>query len=364
MKNAFVKKILCIIFTLFCLFNTAFAVSKSDNNIIDIPPSWQRIFDDAPIDEKNFSEMSFKDMLTGAYKIVKDKFTQPLTLMARICALLLFAAIARSMCPQDTSSSLYNILEIIIAIAVFSLCAAPVLQIFGGIILQIEELRVYLSSFVPVFSSVLISCGQVGTAAVYSGFFFTAVMMISGFLCKWALPALNILLAFSIVGSICDAMDFTVVTSFVQKIAKWTLTVCATVFISVLSLQSALAQSADSLAMKTGKFLVSAGVPVIGRAVSDAMGSVYTGLKLLKGTAGIALIGVIVLAFLPILAQGMAYYFIFQISALLAKATGGERSAKLFTGISETLSLAMLLVTFFCLMTVLSTILMVVLGSG
>ncbi len=360
------KKLICVVLTLFSLYTTAFAVPVRDNSVtaFDISSSWQTIFDDAPVTVQELSQMSLMDMLRSGFGMVRDKLTAPLRLFAKICALLLFAAIARSMCPADTGGNLYHILEIIIALAVFSLCAAPILQTINEMLLQIEECRVSLASFVPVFASVLIGCGQIGTAAVYSGFFFTGVMLISGFLCNWMLPGLKILLAFSIVGSVCDALNFSKISTFFVKLSKWSLTICATVFVSVLSLQSALSASADSLAMKTGKMLVSASVPVIGRAVSDAMSSVYAGLKLLKGTAGIALVGMVVLAFLPVLAQCAAYYFVLLCASLVAEVTGGVRSAKLFNGLGEVLSLSMLFVFFFCLMTVLSTILMVVAGSG
>ena len=79
-------------------------------------------------------------------------------------------------------------------------------------------------------------------------------------------------------------------------------------FGALIGLQGIFAQSADTLALKTGKFLLSSGVPVVGRAISDAMGSVLAGLKMLKGTVGFAVIAVIAVSFLPLLIQCCAYH--------------------------------------------------------
>ena len=59
-------------------------------------------------------------------------------------------------------------------------------------------------------------------------------------------------------------------------------------------------------------YVHSSGVPVVGRAISDAMGSVLAGLKMLKGTVGFAVIAVIAASFLPLLIQCCAYHLVFS----------------------------------------------------
>lgn len=153
-------------------------------------------------------------------------------------------------------------------------------------------------------------------------------------------------------------------TASVCRWTKWLLTFCATVFGALIGLQGIFAQSADTLALKTGKFLLSSGVPVVGRAISDAMGSVLAGLKMLKGTVGFAVIAVIAASFLPLLIQCCAYHLVFSAGNIVASATGGTKSAKLLSGLSDCVSLYISMVVFFSLIVISSTLVMILLGNG
>ena len=145
-----------------------------------------------------------------------------------------------------------------------------------------------------------------------------------------------------------STLDLSQLTASVCRWTKWLLTFCATVFGALIGLQGIFAQSADTLALKTGKFLLSSGVPVVGRAISDAMGSVLAGLKMLKGTVGFAVIAVIAASFLPLLIQCCAYHpCVFRRKHRGVGNGGGTKSAKLLSGLSDCVSLYISMVVFF-----------------
>ena len=98
--------------------------------------------------------------------------------------------------------------------------------------------------------------------------------------CRVGLPLTRVLLALNATAAVGSTLDLSQLTASVCRWTKWLLTFCATVFGALIGLQGIFAQSADTLALKTGKFLLSSGVPVVGRAISDAMGSVLAGLKM------------------------------------------------------------------------------------
>lgn len=232
-------------------------------------------------------------------------------LLARLCGLLLLAAVGKSMCTERTSPELAGLVDTVVTLAVFTLCSSCMLALTGVLQDAIETSRVYIISFVPVFASVLTACGQVGGAALYSGFFFGAAMVMADILCRVGLPLTRVLLALNATAAVGSTLDLSQLTASVCRWTKWLLTFCATVFGALIGLQGIFAQSADTLALKTGKFLLSSGVPVVGRAISDAMGSVLAGLKMLKGTVGFAVIAVIAASFLPLLIQCCAYHLVF-----------------------------------------------------
>ena len=246
----------------------------------------------------------------------------------------------------------------------FALCS----QDFTALIAQMEtalsECKAYLASFVPVFASVLVSCGQAGSAAVYSGLFFTAALFVCDVLCNAGLPAVRIFLAFHATGCVGGGVDLSGLASSLCRASKWALGLCATLFGALISLQGVFAQSADTLALKTGKFVLGSSIPVVGKAVSDAMGSILAGLKMLKGGVGFAAVAVVGAAFLPMMLHCVAYQFFFAALQSVAGALELRRTEKLLGGLGQCAGLLLAMAFFFCFVVVSATLVMILLGNG
>lgn len=340
------------------------AAGDSGSGQSGIPEEWAQVALEAPMTAGDFSGMTLSDWLEKGAEILRESLHEPLRLLARLCGLLLLAAVGKSMCTERTSPELAGLVDTVVTLAVFTLCSSCMLALTGVLQDAIETSRVYIISFVPVFASVLTACGQVGGAALYSGFFFGAAMVMADILCRVGLPLTRVLLALNATAAVGSTLDLSQLTASVCRWTKWLLTFCATVFGALIGLQGIFAQSADTLALKTGKFLLSSGVPVVGRAISDAMGSVLAGLKMLKGTVGFAVIAVIAVSFLPLLIQCCAYHLVFSAGNIVASATGGTKSAKLLSGLSDCVSLYISMVVFFSLIVISSTLVMILLGNG
>ena len=364
------KRLACLAAMLFCVAAAGVpalaqeAAGDSGSGQSGIPEEWAQVTQEAPMTAGDFSGMTLSDWLEKGAEILRESLHEPLRLLARLCGLLLLAAVGKSMCTERTSPELAGLVDTVVTLAVFTLCSSCMLALTGVLQDAIETSRVYIISFVQVFASVLTACGQVGGAALYSGFFFGAAMVMADILCRVGLPLTRVLLALNATAAVGSTLDLSQLTASVCRWTKWLLTFCATVFGALIGLQGIFAQSADTLALKTGKFLLSSGVPVVGRAISDAMGSVLAGLKMLKGTVGFAVIAVIAASFLPLLIQCCAYHLVFSAGNIVASATGGTKSAKLLSGLSDCVSLYISMVVFFSLIVISSTLVMILLGNG
>ena len=65
-----------------------------------------------------------------------------------------------------------------------------------------------------------------------------------------------------------------------------------------------------------------------------------------------------------ILIQCCAYHLVFSAGNIVASATGGTKSAKLLSGLSDCVSLYISMVVFFSLIVISSTLVMILLGNG
>lgn len=254
--------------------------------------------------------------------------------------------------------------DMITAISIFLLCSPLLLGLEQQLKTSLENCRTYLAVFIPVFTSAMVSCGQAGSAAVYGGLFLGLSNFIAAVLCNIGISVLQVLLVLSACGIIETPVDFSALTRGISKWCRWLLTFCATVFGTLLTLQSVFAQSADTLALKTGKFLLSSSIPVVGKAVSDAMGSVLAGMKLLKGSIGFAAVAVVALTFLPLIVQCLFCQILFALGEIGSGATGNSTCGKLFRNLSDFISLNLAMIIFFSFVVISTTILMILLGNG
>ena len=210
----------------------------------------------------------------------------------------------------------------------------------------------------------LTACGQVGGAALYSGFFFGAAMVMADILCRVGLPLTRVLLALNATAAVGSTLDLSQLTASVCRWTKWLLTFCATVFGALIGLQGIFAQSADTLALKTGKFLAEQRRARCGTGNLRRNGQCAGRIEMLKGTVGFAVIAVIAVSFLPLLIQCCAYHLVFSAGNIVASATGGTKSAKLLSSLSDCVSLYISMVVFFSLIVISSTLVMILLGNG
>ncbi len=193
----------------------------------------------------DFSGMTLSDWLEKGAEILRESLHEPLRLLARLCGLLLLAAVGKSMCTERTSPELAGLVDTVVTLAVFTLCFLPACwrsPVYCR--MQSKQAAFYIISFVPVFASVLTACGQVGGAALYSGFFFGAAMVMADILCRVGLPLTRVLLALNATAAVGSTLDLSQLTASVCRWTKWLLTFCATVFGALIGLQGIFAQSA------------------------------------------------------------------------------------------------------------------------
>ena len=349
------RKIVCILILLFVLPTWVFAEGET------LPPDVQQALDEPGITADEFQQTSLEEMLGAQFQTARPQFEKPVRLLVQLVGAALLGAVALALAPQGDWA---RPLESVCVLGMFAVSLAPALELMNAVSESVSQWQVYLVSFVPVFSGVIASCGQPTQAMVYSGMFLTMANFSAQVICAAALPVLQVYLALNTAGGLCGVGGVADGCELLAKAVKWLLGLVSVVFGAVLGLQSVLAQNADTLAMKTGKFLLSSSIPVVGSVASDAMGSVLSGLRVLKGSLGFAAISVLAIDFLPILVQSVFYYAAYQLGGAASKAFGLERAGRVLEGMGQAVGICVSFLVFFFMLVVLSTALMITMGGG
>ena len=164
-----------------------------------------------------------------------------------------------------------------------------------------ENLFLAVSSFIPLSATLYAMGGNVMGAASMSASL-GAILTVCQFICSYTvIPVFCVCLCFSVI-SVLDGVGGSFGTTVSGSIRKWYTTALAFVMMiltSTLASQSILSSKADSAAMRGVKFAISSFVPLSGGTVSSTLGTLASGVELLRGSVGVIGIVIIIMMLVP-----------------------------------------------------------------
>lgn len=220
----------------------------------------------------------------------------------------------------------------------------------------------FMLCYVPVFSGIAAAAGNVTSAASYN----IIVLFIAQAASKTAsdilMPVISVCMAMNITESVNSGFTLSAVNSFLKKWITLITGFIMTIFTGLLSIQSIVGVSADTIGVKAAKFVVSNFVPVVGGAVADAYTTMRSGLGMLRGAAGAFGTAAVVLTLLPPLLEAGWFYFVLTIGEAVSGMFGVKSLENFFRGCSSLISLIIAILSCFTVMFVISTIILMAAG--
>ena len=202
--------------------------------------------------------------------------------------------------------------------AVTAVAVADVEALMGLGREALGQLESFSGALLPVMTAVGAASGRAGTALARQGaalLFLNLVMVLAR---RLILPL--------VYGYVCASAGRCALGNEglgrVASVLKWTagtlLSALLTAFVFYLTVTSSVAGSADALAQKAAKTVLSGMIPVVGGILSDAAGTVAAGAGVLRGTVGVmGLLCVLAICLGPFLHLG-CHYLVYRLCAALA----------------------------------------------
>lgn len=306
------------ILILLIFFSCSVSVYAADNNHFN-----ENLYDFAQ--EYNLDFEQIKENPFGVlWDIIKNSAKEFQSLQLKTFTKIATILILTSLLGFFVSSDGNNISIIVNTVSVFVILTNTFklfLQLTEDAGAVFFEVKNFIVSFLPVFAGISFASGEMITSTVYTGFFLICVVTVANFCINYIIPSLNIFLAIGITDCTTSVIKLKPVCDFYSKIIKMLMTAAVSIICFVLSLQTTITQSQDTMAVKTGKMIVSSAVPIIGSTLQGAVTSVYASMGVLKGFCGIAGIAVILNIFLPLMinlaVHWMAYFMLNIIAQVL-----------------------------------------------
>ncbi len=318
---------------------------------------------DIDINNTDFlKNISIGTVFSAIKNIFVQQISMPIRLFSSTVGVVLFMTAVQSLMQSNGMCTLEcKSVGTLVCVMILSV---PICECIEGVCNTVGEGADFLSGLVPVFSSLSLFAGATTASCVYS----SSMLSFCGFAANLSsmvlLPMLSCVLALSVVDSISPMMKLGCITNGIKKATITILCFLMVIFTGVLSLQTNVAASGDNVAIKAGRYIISSTIPIVGGAVSEAFNNINAGIVVMRNTVGA--FGVIALAFIviPMVAKLLLCSAALKVTELVADVFGVDVIVRLINAFYNVLTTALaVLVSFFVMSVISSTIFMTVLGG-
>lgn len=246
----------------------------------------------------NFYE-KIKSLLDGEFKENSNSFINAclniifedvLNFLPILCFIVAIAIIASFIGQLQTSigsKSLYNIVHFVcygLIITITSTMLFEVVTITNDTLVSIKE---QMEIVFPILLTLVASIG--GSVSV--GVFQPSIVLLSSCIMELfnniVLPIFIITIIFIIAQNISNNIKFSKFTNFFQSGFKWIIGFTFTVFFAFLSINGIMANTYDSLSIRTAKFTLKSYIPFVGGYLSDGFDLILSSSVLVKNAIGV-----------------------------------------------------------------------------
>lgn len=232
----------------------------------------------------------WKDFLGGVGDALK--------LLLALLAVMVLGTLA-GLLGEETGEELKEALQVVIR----GVCALALFGTIRGTLARagtyLEDLAEFSQGIAPVLGGIMVAGGgaTTGTVAVTS---LSGMLLIFETICVEVLvPLTAVCFAFSLVGSVSKEMRLSGIIKQLKGVYMVLVGVVCAVAGAAFSMQTLLASSADSVAMRTARYAVGSMIPIVGGTIGASLGSLASSLSYIKNAVGVGAIVAVLLMVLP-----------------------------------------------------------------
>ncbi len=330
------KKILILVFatSLFLIFPfytyadtnedyiNSFSIANGEELSEIIDGNTKEFFDTNGIDIKDYSwvnKLSYQNVFKYIFSLFKNGLKKPLKAGLTVVAVILLTSAFLSLNENEGTKKAVTVAVILL---VSLTVVYDIWSIITASVSAIKYISTFMIGFIPIFLGAVYLCGGTVTATVSGGLLLFSAQAVSFFASDFVLPIMGGYLSLNLVSGISPIESLCELTSAIKKVAVWVLSFVFTVFVGILGIQTSVNSAADSLALKTTKFIAGTCVPIVGTALSDAAATIFSSMSLVKSSFGIYGVVVVAISVIPLIIELIVWKISISVSSSLAGSFG------------------------------------------
>ena len=299
-------------------------------------------------------------LLRGA---VQEQIQSPLHVLLSLAGVILLSALVQGI-GNALDGGVHQVFGVIMTAFVISLIIRPVMDCILSLQTVFADFSLFLAVYIPAFAGIMTTAGQPMTGALYNVMLFGACQGVSSLLQAAFVPVISCYLSLAIVTEIVPQMGLRDIVTGFKKLITWGLGLTMTIFVGLLSLQSAVAGGGDNVAVKTTKFMLSSLIPGVGGSLSELFMATQGCVQLVKSTVGAAGIAIAVLTFLPVLLRITLWQAVTAVGSIVGEMLGAGAISRLLKSVGSALSVMLAITLYYAMLFIVSTSLMILAFKG
>lgn len=318
----------------------------------------------SPDDPDGITSLSPKTVISYMLEKLKYGAAAPVRLLGTVLSVIILSAAGGAAADIAKNGGSERVYRAVCVLAAAGVTVPQIEQCLNDAADTLIRGGDFMVCYVPVFAGIAAAAGNVTASAGYNAVVLLAAQAAVKITSDVLVPVISVCMAMNIIEALNPAFSLSSVTDLLKKWCSLFLGFVMTVFTGLLSIQSIVGTSADTLGVKAAKFVVSNFVPIVGSAVADAYTTMRSGLGLLKGAAGAFGIIAVAVTLIPPIAEVLCLYLAMTAGEAAAGLFGVKELGIFFRGAASLLSMIQAVLACFGVMFIISTIILMAAGLG
>jgi stage III sporulation protein AE len=257
-----------------------------------------------------------------------------LALLAKICGLLLLAAVFRTLAngkPQGVGKAYGFCTTLAMSVLLLGMQRGK----FGKLEAFFNTVLALCTALLPMMGTLYAMGGNLRRAVVNHSTLSFFLSVLENFCAGTVLPIAGLCLAFALLDSVTGHARLRGVAGLIKRTYTLSISFLMGIFGFVLGTQSLLAKASDTLALRTARFAAGSFLPLVGGSVSEALRTVAGSVEYLRASVGTGAILVLFFAFLPTFLSVLLTRITFLLGGAVANMLSCEAEGKLLAELSS-----------------------------
>lgn len=287
---------------------------------------------------ESITGLSFNDIVGLLKSLFQKKAELPIKSSVTVLVFILLSAFLQSL-KAESDDSVNMIYSTATALLVATVVLVKLTSTVSLASMAISVASNFVYAFIPVFCSIVVASGGITTGFSTNTTLLILAQGLSFISSNVFMPIVNCYLALGVTSSLRYELNLDKLLSSVKKIITTCISFVSGVFVSVLSVKTAVAGRADMLGLRSIRFAINSVVPVIGSSISEGLLSIQAYSSLIKSSVGIVGVMAVVLVFLPSIIEVVLWRISLTLCVIVSDIFGDKSVSAVLNAFLNTLLL-------------------------